>query len=130
MLKHLHRIDWVSVGLGALAGMQVAFISLGGMPRWQTTPDAVLVAVLGFTVGHRLCLRRFQRMVVEPMEEFTTALGRMPKSITLNRDEDGASALIERVNADPVVIRIPEEIAEQGPQAAVEWAAEQATRGD
>jgi len=50
-------------------------------------------------------------------------LGRFPAAIELQRDDDGSvSVYITQASGELVVVRVPDEVAEDGPEAAIRWA--------
>lgn len=76
---------------------------------------AVLALVSGMV---SLAARRMHEMLGHVLASF----GRIPAAVEVQRDEDGAAVYITRTDGELVIVRVPEEIAEDGPEAAIEWA--------
>ena len=50
------------------------------------------------------------------------ALDRLPRSIEVRADDDGRwVAFVTRVSGEPVVMRVPDDVAEHGPYAMRDW---------
>jgi hypothetical protein len=57
------------------------------------------------------------------------SIGRIPASAEVHRDEDGAAVYITRTDGELVIVRVPEHVAEDGPEAAIQWAVRETLDG-
>lgn len=76
---------------------------------------AVLAAVFfGITWAHR-------RMTLV-LRSITEQMGLLPHTITFDQNDDGTvTAFVSRLNGEPIIVRIPEQVAEQGHDAVAHY---------
>lgn len=106
------------VGTGVMCGAAVA------TPDALGRAGAVIAAVC-------LAVAWTSRRSMLALHAVTEHMGLLPQTITFQGNDDGTvTALISRVNGEPVIVTIPETVAEQGRDAVAHYLMHELDIGD